>query len=39
MAMRKLTIIAYITLNDVIQAPDSPSEDKEFEFEYGGWAS
>src|SRR5262245_30290622 len=36
--MRKVRIIEQISLDGVIQAPGGPQEDKDGNFEYGGWA-
>jgi hypothetical protein len=36
--MRKIRIIEQISLDGVIQAPGGPDEDREGNFEYGGWA-
>ncbi|TRZ46334.1 dihydrofolate reductase family protein [Robertkochia solimangrovi] len=35
--MRKITVLAMITLDGVIQAPGGPEEDLSGNFEYGGW--
>lgn len=37
--MRKLKIIEHISLDGVIQSPGSPDEDRDGDFEYGGWAA
>ncbi len=37
--MRKVIVIAHITLDGVIQAPGGPEEDTSDGFAYGGWAS
>jgi dihydrofolate reductase len=36
--MRKIRIIEHISLDGVIQAPGGPGEDRDGDFEYGGWA-
>lgn len=36
--MRKITIIAHLSLDGVIQAPGGPREDTEGGFAHGGWA-
>jgi dihydrofolate reductase len=36
--MRKIRIIEQISLDGVIQAPGGPDEDREGNFEHGGWA-
>ena len=36
--MRKVRIIEQISLDGVIQAPGGPNEDRDGNFEYGGWA-
>ena len=35
--MRKVIVLAFITLDGVIQAPGSPTEDTSGHFTYGGW--
>jgi dihydrofolate reductase len=35
--MRKIRIIEHISLDGVIQAPGGPDEDRDGDFEYGGW--
>ncbi|MEQ8350988.1 MAG: dihydrofolate reductase family protein [Leptospiraceae bacterium] len=35
--MRKLTVIEFISLDGIIQAPGGPDEDTSGEFKYGGW--
>jgi dihydrofolate reductase len=37
--MRKITVLAFITLDGVIQAPGGPDEDKSSGFKYGGWTA
>jgi dihydrofolate reductase len=37
MAMRKIIVLEFVTLDGVIQAPGGPQEDTEGSFEYGGW--
>lgn len=37
--MRKIRIIEHISLDGVIQAPGGPDEDRDGNFEYGGWAT
>jgi dihydrofolate reductase len=37
--MRKIIVSSFITLDGVIQAPGSPSEDPSGGFQYGGWAA
>jgi len=36
--MRKLSILMFITLDGVMQAPNSPMEDQSHDFKLGGWA-
>lgn len=36
--MRKIRIIEHISLDGVIQAPGGPDEDRDGNFEHGGWA-
>jgi dihydrofolate reductase len=35
--MRKVIVLAFITLDGVMQAPGAPEEDTEGGFKYGGW--
>jgi dihydrofolate reductase len=35
--MRDLNVISFLTLDGVMQAPGGPDEDREDEFEHGGW--
>lgn len=35
--MRKIVVLEFITLDNVIQAPGSPEEDTSNDFKYGGW--
>ncbi len=35
--MRKLIVLSFITLDNVMQAPGGPQEDAEGGFQYGGW--
>lgn len=37
--MRNLAVLAFVTLDGVMQAPSSPEEDRSGEFEFGGWAA
>jgi len=37
--MRKIIVLAFITLDGVIQAPGGPEEDQSGGFEYGGWVA
>lgn len=36
--MRKIRIIEHISLDGIIQAPGGPDEDRDGDFEHGGWA-
>jgi len=36
--MRKISIIEHISLDGVVQAPGGPDEDKDGDFEHGGWS-
>jgi dihydrofolate reductase len=35
--MRKITVLSFITLDGVMQAPGGPEEDPTAKFEFGGW--
>jgi dihydrofolate reductase len=35
--MRKITVLSFITLDGVMQAPGGPEEDPSSSFKYGGW--
>ena len=37
--MRKLTILEYISLDGIIQAPGGPGEDDDAGFQHGGWSA
>jgi dihydrofolate reductase len=37
--MRKLTIIEHISLDGIIQAPGGPDEDRDGDFQQGGWSA
>ena len=37
--MRKITVLSFITLDGVMQAPGGPEEDPSEDFKYGGWAA
>jgi dihydrofolate reductase len=37
--MRKITVLSFITLDGVIQAPGGPEEDPSQDFKYGGWSA
>jgi dihydrofolate reductase len=37
--MRKITVLSFITLDGVIQAPGGPEEDPTEDFKYGGWSA
>lgn len=35
--MRKITVLSFVTLDGVMQAPGGPEEDPSEDFQYGGW--
>ena len=37
--MRKITVLSFITLDGVSQAPGGPEEDPSGGFKYGGWTA
>lgn len=37
--MRKIIVLAFITIDGVMQAPGSPKEDTTGDFQYGGWTA
>lgn len=37
--MRKITVLSFITLDGVMQAPGGPEEDPTENFKYGGWTA
>jgi dihydrofolate reductase len=37
--MRKITVLSFITLDGVMQAPGGPEEDPTEDFKYGGWSA
>ena len=37
--MRKITVLSFISLDGVMQAPGGPDEDTDGRFEYGGWTA
>jgi dihydrofolate reductase len=39
MALRKVFVLSFITLDGVMQAPGGPEEDTSSDFKYGGWTA
>jgi dihydrofolate reductase len=39
MALRKVIVLSFITLDGVMQAPGGPEEDTSSDFKYGGWTA
>ena len=37
--MRKITVLSFVTLDGVMQAPGGPEEDRSNGFQYGGWTA
>ena len=37
--MRKIIVLSFITLDNVVQAPGGPEEDPVGGFEHGGWVA
>jgi len=37
--MRKITVLSFLTLDGVMQAPGGPEEDPSEDFKYGGWTA